>query len=608
VSRSGAIDAETHDPAPDAFFFGPAERPLFGVFHGLGQPAPAREDEPSARPTVVVLCNPFGVEAMCLHRTYRHIAERLSRAGVSSLRFDYDGTGNSAGRDDEPQRFGAWVNSVHAALAEARSRVDGCRIVLFGARLGATLGAVAALDDGNIDGLVLWAPVVSGRSYARELRAMRGLRAGKATPRADGAHDAAGYAVTAATLVEISSVDLTALGNARSLPPLAFLVPGEAPSATQRLARDWQARGCSVRVGARTSYTRLLGDPYDAVVPQPFLNAFAEWVGKGKRSGGGKNTRVRVDPHRSTATFNERGATIRETSVAFGDGLFAVFTEPDVVGAHPNRPATILLNAGVNHHVGPHRMWVTLAREIAALGYATLRMDAAGIGESCAEAGALENRVYSPGFVANVRAGMDLLERLRGTREYVLVGLCSGAYVAFHTAVADSRVVGQLLLNTHTFTWKEGDSVRRRHNRRFYVRCLLDPGVWRRGLRAPMKARRVTRMLLRLLEPELTTVRRNLGEKKLTKPAGRGVEAPVDVNEAFEVLSRRGVESLLVFSSFDGGLDMLAGHLGRRARKIRGLPHFTLDVLGEVEHDFRPLEQQALMRRLLTRYLTSHFP
>ena len=68
--------------------FGPADRRLFGLL----QPA-----QGNATRTGVVLCNPMGQEAVRVHRMYRVLADRLNRAGLHVLRFDWFGSGDSAG-------------------------------------------------------------------------------------------------------------------------------------------------------------------------------------------------------------------------------------------------------------------------------------------------------------------------------------------------------------------------------------------------------------------------------------------------------------------------------------------------------------------------------
>src|SRR6185436_6886506 len=60
--------------------------------------------------------------------------------------------------------------------------------------------------------------------------------------------------------------------------------------------------------------------------------------------------------------------------------------------ATPAAPAFIILNAGVLHRVGPHRLHVILARRIAASGLPSLRLDLGGIGDSIASSDATSFR------------------------------------------------------------------------------------------------------------------------------------------------------------------------------------------------------------------------
>ena len=141
------------------------------------------------------------------------------------------------------------------------------------------------------------------------------------------------------------------------------------------------------------------------------------------------------------------GRRVREEALQFGDGerLFGILTEPTDRAPRSDLPTLLFLNVGANHRVGPNRMYVSLARDLATRGYLGFRFDVAGLGDSRIAPGARENRLYSKDSVVDVKAAMDFLERTRDRRRFVLLGLCSGAYLAFHTAVEDPRVVGQVL-------------------------------------------------------------------------------------------------------------------------------------------------------------------
>jgi pimeloyl-ACP methyl ester carboxylesterase len=146
--------------------FGPATRRLFGLYH------PAEEGRP-VRGTVLI-CPPFGQEALRSHRFFKVLADRLARAGHSVLRFDYYGTGDSPGDDAEGDLEG-WSHDVVAAHEELRrlstTPAGTPPLSWLGARLGGTLALLAARRARpSLDRLVLWEPVMDGAAYAQMLR------------------------------------------------------------------------------------------------------------------------------------------------------------------------------------------------------------------------------------------------------------------------------------------------------------------------------------------------------------------------------------------------------------------------------------------------------
>ena len=142
--------------------FGPAERQLVGLFH------PA--ESPRAAPAAVLVCAPYGHEAMRSQRFFRVLADRLARAGLPVLRFDCHGTGDSPG-DDADGDMDGWQHDICAAHHELR-RLAGVRTVHWlGARLGATLALMAATRErADPARMVLWDPIVDGAAYLEELR------------------------------------------------------------------------------------------------------------------------------------------------------------------------------------------------------------------------------------------------------------------------------------------------------------------------------------------------------------------------------------------------------------------------------------------------------
>jgi hypothetical protein len=140
---------------------------------------------------------------------------------------------------------------------------------------------------------------------------------------------------------------------------------------------------------------------------------------------------------------------MNERAITFGpgQGMVGVLTEPDAAPA-PKRPHVLLLNAGFVHRVGPGRLAVEIARQVALAGFPSLRFDFSGIGDSAARVPPLDPIACG---VADARAAMDHLAREHDARAFILLGLCSGARHAHHIAVADPRVAGGVMLDGYAY-------------------------------------------------------------------------------------------------------------------------------------------------------------
>jgi alpha/beta superfamily hydrolase len=209
------------------FFFGPSERPLFGAYHPPASPA---------RRTGVVICNPLGQEHMRTHRALRQLALQLVRIGYPVLRFDYYGTGDSAGYLEEA-RFEGMIEDTRHALEEIRDTAAVSRITLIGLRLGASIAYVSARGRTDIDSLVLWDPIVYGREYVRELVAV-------AEPaQRDGAPlGVYGFPVTRDLVQDLDDLDLVAAGPCGAARVVLVESPPRPESA--ELLAQLDSRGC----------------------------------------------------------------------------------------------------------------------------------------------------------------------------------------------------------------------------------------------------------------------------------------------------------------------------------------------------------------------------
>jgi pimeloyl-ACP methyl ester carboxylesterase len=142
-------------------YFPGGSGPLFGVRH----PA-LRGDGPRRG---AVLCQPLGPEYVRTHRAFRHLAIQLANRGIEVLRFDYYGSGDSAGGTTEAS-LERWVGDVCTAAAELRRIGPVDELVMVGLRLGAALALAAAPRLLDVTAVVLWEPVDAGGEHLAELR------------------------------------------------------------------------------------------------------------------------------------------------------------------------------------------------------------------------------------------------------------------------------------------------------------------------------------------------------------------------------------------------------------------------------------------------------
>ncbi|TWS19789.1 alpha/beta hydrolase, partial [Tsukamurella asaccharolytica] len=102
----------TEPPLEQRTYFGPADAPLYGALH---LPASRR-----VRGTVL-LVPPLAKEQYDALRGLRRLAALLAADGFAALRFDYLGTGDSAGAAGLPDAAEGWIASVRHADAYLRA-------------------------------------------------------------------------------------------------------------------------------------------------------------------------------------------------------------------------------------------------------------------------------------------------------------------------------------------------------------------------------------------------------------------------------------------------------------------------------------------------------
>ena len=266
---------------------------------------------------------------------------------------------------------------------------------------------------------------------------------------------------------------------------------------------------------------------------------------------------------------------MKERVCQFGPerNLTGILTEPDAKDVHPDYPAVLMLNAGLLHRVGPHRMSFELAHRLAACGYRGLRFDLGGLGDSESVGEASHNA--NPAL-PDIKEAMDFLERKHGARSFVLFGLCSGADNSFTAAIRDPRIVGVILLDGFGFWTVKSQIVH-------YLPRVFRPRVWIDLIRRRFSSTQ------RSFEKDAL-----LRQQQLRRPFGTKPE----VESALHSLVARGTQMLCFYT---GGVEKYYNYANQFFDTFKGLKSrgaIQVEFCPNADHTYTFAEDRE---RMLTR-------
>jgi pimeloyl-ACP methyl ester carboxylesterase len=277
---------------------------------------------------------------------------------------------------------------------------------------------------------------------------------------------------------------------------------------------------------------------------------------------------------------------MRERAIRFGSSaMIGVVTEPDKDQGLAGASAVVFLNAGLLHRVGACRFHVRVARSLAAAGFTSLRFDFSGMGDSEPRKDGMS---FEQAAVSEAQEAMSYLEKTRGVKSFVLIGLCSGADMAYETAQVDPRVeaIGQLDAYVYR-TW------------RFYLHRygprLLRAKSWRNLL---------TRNLRKLM---------NLGNRASAEgeedkqnlsisPYARDFPPKEKVTAGLKILVNRGVR---LFNFFSNDYYMYRGQYRDCFRDINFGDQLRLEFIPGADHLVSKLSDQQYLVSAMTDWVCS---
>ncbi len=283
---------------------------------------------------------------------------------------------------------------------------------------------------------------------------------------------------------------------------------------------------------------------------------------------------------------------MREKVAVFGkaNSLIGILTENSSIEYHTSLPVIIILNAGVLHRVGPNRIHVKIARKIADSGFKIFRFDFSGIGDSTRNN---NNVSFEKNRVNEVREAIDYLVSVTGIRECILIGICSGADVAYQTACHDNRVVGFIGINGF---YKNGnhdetidDIVKMKTQIRYYKNRIVTFEGWKRMIKGKSNFQMIKKIIFHKMKGFLKQNNKLMTGKIISKD--------------WQELVARKVDVLLIYSDGSSAFDIYNLFLKKEFNRLNSSEQINVDILQQTDHIFTLLWSQKILVEMVHDWL-----
>jgi len=285
-----------------------------------------------------------------------------------------------------------------------------------------------------------------------------------------------------------------------------------------------------------------------------------------------------------------------EEVVCFGDPQLAGVLCRPADGCVASLPGVVLLTPGLLHRVGPNRVYVKLARALAADGFSVLRFDFSGRGDSSTRT---DHLPLERSAVAETQAAIDHLIAASGCSNVLVIGHCSGALFSFLTAFADDRVAGMIAISPEggDEDWVEFD--RRQKEARYYANyyrqgAMTDPRRWRRLLTGRADYASIARNVFRgVVWYRLSTLTYRLRNARGGSPTA-DVERPdiAAFKDGLRSLADRQTPILLIHPDQSAGPVLLRAVLGNTFDEMHADGDLEVAYITQSDHMFTPLAAQ----------------
>jgi pimeloyl-ACP methyl ester carboxylesterase len=253
---------------------------------------------------------------------------------------------------------------------------------------------------------------------------------------------------------------------------------------------------------------------------------------------------------------------------------------------------------------------VNLARHLAIHGFNCFRIDIEGIGDSVLRGAGKENYPYPDTAVSDTQAALDYLKTTWNASEFALLGLCSGAYTAFHAGVqlpASAAIKHVVSINPLTFHWIEGETLLTTQAFKqdlwavnHYKSSALSLQRWKKLLSGKADLKYIVQMVVKQTWKKCVAFMHALPEVLTMSPQkklGREIQALLKANRSLSFF----------IASGDPGYELLVRDGGYFAKRLVQTRRISVKHIANSDHTFSRLTPKTHLIEAVTENLSQHF-
>ncbi|VAW92768.1 hypothetical protein MNBD_GAMMA23-344 [hydrothermal vent metagenome] len=591
------------------FYFGSKEKPLLGWLHTT-----SAQQHSS---TGIIICPPLAVEYMNSYRSLRYIADYFALAGIPAIRFDYHGTGDSSGIEEDDNRLDNWLWSINQAIEQLKT-LTGCeKFGLFGFRMGATLASLVAKTTPT-EFLILWAALDSGKKYIREIKLLQMTSKIQPNNQNESLLEAGGMGYWAQTADDLGKINLTKMTpQAKRI----LIVPRDEQATDTKLLQAWKQHDLNIEQINDVGSAQMLVDAHQTIVPHQAIQNVIQWVqkdlDKNTISNPIQSIQQKIARYADITHINgcsstsQENQTVRESIFYYGadNQHFAILTETEK-SKKSALPTVIIANSGANHRVGPSRLYVLIARELSLMGFRCLRVDVPGIGDSIAPNQELENIEY---ITSSSKRILEVIEALQcnSNSQFILMGLCSGAYFSFHAALDLTKIniTESILINPLTFYWDEGMSEHNSPTKHFstwnwYKKALASPNSWIKLLKGKIDFKSLFQAVKNRVEIRLMSKLSHITQNETVKNANKHRhQLGLDLAK----IANNNTHIQFILARNDPGYDILMTNAGKTVKKLQKTNKINIAFVENADHTFSKYKPRCKTIHTLVQLLKDRY-